>query len=139
MLNFVRPFLASTIRVNSIALGLTKWFVFFAVVFSPRHSPNFVRLCARLGENICFRSPFPYFRPDTRRSGSARRRRRSNKDTIKPCAMQIYLHGRGEVSRTKSKIRINGRHANLFAFCLGEVSSASAEDNDFPFLSRRFR
>jgi len=28
MLNFVRPFLASTIRVNSIALGLTKWFVF---------------------------------------------------------------------------------------------------------------
>ena len=80
---------------------------FFAVVFSPRHSPNFVRLCARLGENICFRSPFPCFRPDTRRSGSARRRRRSNKDTIKPCAMQIYLHGRGEVSKTKSKIRIS--------------------------------
>ena len=27
-LNFVLPFLASAIRANSIALGLTKWFVF---------------------------------------------------------------------------------------------------------------
>ena len=29
-LNFFRPFLASAIRVNSIALGLTKWLIFFS-------------------------------------------------------------------------------------------------------------
>ena len=106
--------------------------------------------CTRLDEMVCFLQSFsrlgiarilfasalgsgktsvfdrrsPVSRPDTRRSGSARRRRRSNKDTIKPCAMQIYLHGRGEVSKTKSKIAIRPRAKANFICVLPQRSTS---------------
>ena len=57
--HFHAPFLASAIRVNSIALGLTKWFVCFQQSFSRLGIARArAALLIWLNENVEFHSSF---------------------------------------------------------------------------------